>query len=155
MKQSDSVFQAVCSVVDASSFDTQVVLTSEQRAQVIAIVTQGIIEGQVDFTAEAYDKHNTDAKIKSYTGGMVSNHLRKDKRLNGGVKYEAQNPGSRVKDETLKALKALAKATTDVEALAKINLAIEDRVQELNLSKKKSVTINVEALPEALRHLVS
>lgn len=156
MKQNDAVFQAVCSVLDAQSFDSAVELTKDQRDSVIGIVTEGIMSGSVDFSTEAKAKHDTPAKVKSYTVGMVSNHLRKDKRLNGGSKYEIKNPGSRAGsgDDQLKALKALRSITTDSENLASIDEAIANRTAELQASKQKAVTINVDALPKEFRHLV-
>ena len=157
MKQNDAVFQAVCGVLDAQSFDSAVELTKEQRASVISIVTQGIMSGTVDFSAEAKAKYDTDAKVKSYTTGMVSNHLRKDKRLNGNTKYEIQNPGSRAGsgDDQLKALKALRSTITDSENLTAIDEAIANRTAEVQASKQKSVVIDPEALPEHLRYLLT
>lgn len=154
MKQNDAVFQAVCSVLNSTGFDGAVELSKDQRESVIAMVTEGIIAGTVDFSAEARIKHDTPAKVKGYTGGMVSNHLRKDKRLNGGVKYEIQNPGSRAGsgDDMLKALKALRSTLTDDDAIASIDEAIDNRIAELSV--KKTVTIDVSALPEEFRHLV-
>ena len=157
MKQNDAVFQAVCGVLDAQSFDSAVELTKEQRASVIGIVTQGIMNGQVDFSAEAKAKYDTDAKVKSYTTGMVSNHLRKDKRLNGNTKYEIKNPGSRAGsgDDQLKALKALRSTITDSENLTAIDEAIANRTAEVQASKQKTVVIDAEALPEHLRYLLT
>jgi hypothetical protein len=158
MKQNDAVFQAVCSVLGQDGFDSAVVLTDTQRAEVISMVTKGLIDGTVDFSAEAKAKHDTPAKVKSYTTGMVSNHLRKDKRLNGGVKYEIKNPGSRAgsSDEQLKALKLLqAQYESGSEAWHEIEAAIADRTTQINAAKKKTDEINVEALPEHLRYLIA
>ena len=156
MKQNDAVFQAVCSVLGQDSFDSAVVLSKEQRDSVVSIVTTGILAGTVDFSTEAQEKHDTPVKVKSYTTGMVSNHLRKDKRLNGSVKYEIKNPGNRAGagDPTLKALKALRSTITDAEQLAQIDEAIGNREAEVLASKQKAVSINIEALPEEFRHLV-
>ena len=156
-KQNDAVFQAVCSVRYCDSFDDVVILTKEEKAFVITMVTNGIISGGVDFSAEAKAKYDTEAKIKGYVGGMVSNHLRKDKRLNGNVKYEAANPGSRAGqgDEQLKALKALRSTLTDASDLASIDEAITTRLAEVSVKKAAAAaTINIDALPEEFRHLV-
>jgi prophage DNA circulation protein len=156
MKQNDAVFQAVCSVLGADSFDSAVELTKDQRESVVSIVVQGIVNGSVDFSAEAKAKYDTPAKVKSYTTGMVSNHLRKDKRLNGNTKYEIKNPGSRAGsgDDQLKALKALKSTLTSADDIAAVDKAIATRTEEIRASKVKEVEINVEALPEAFRHLV-
>ena len=154
MKQNDAVFQAVCGVLNTTGFDGAVNLSKDQRESVISMVSEGIIAGTVDFSAEAKAKHDTPAKVKMYTTGMVSNHLRKDKRLNGGEKYEIKNPGSRAGsgDPALKALKALRTTITDEEQIKLIDEAIEARTAELTVTKK--VTIDPEALPEHLRHLI-
>jgi hypothetical protein len=155
MKQNDAVFAAVCSVLSSDSFDGAVVLSKEQREMVVAMVTEGIISGSVVFSLDASQKYDTPEKKKGYVTGMVGNHLRKDKRLNGGEKYEIKKPGSRAGsgDATLKALKALQTTVdADSESWHQIEAAIYERTTEL--SKKKEVTINVEALPEEFRHLV-
>ena len=84
--------------------------------------------------------------------GLVNNWLRKDGRLNGGVKYTAKNPGSRSGsgDEAIRAMKTLLSVTTDASAKLEIQAAIEARQAEL----KPKVEVNVAALPESLRHLV-
>lgn len=154
MKQNDAVFQAVCSVLGRDGFDSAVELTKDERDNVISIVTEGVIAGKVDFSAEAIAKHDTPAKVKSYTVGMVSNHLRKDKRLNGDVKYEIKNPGSRKKlDPTLQALTQLqSQMVKDSDEWHQIEAAIADR--QLLLNQPKAINIDLSALPEEFRHLV-
>ena len=157
MKQNEAVFQAICSVLNSTSFDDAVILTKDERANVIAIVTEGIVAGKVDFSTDARSKHNTEAKVKTYTKGMVDNHLRKDKRLNGGEKYETKNPGSRtgVGDSQLKALKALQTTIEkDSENWHQIEAAIYERTMELSVKKTKTAVIDINALPEEFRHLV-
>ena len=157
MKQNDAVFQAVCGVLDAQSFDSSVELSKEQRESVVSIVVEGIMSGAVDFSAEARAKYDTPAKVKSYTTGMVSNHLRKDKRLNGNTKYEIKNPGSRAGagDDQLKALKALRSTISDSEQLAQVDEAIANRTTEIAASKAKTTVINADAIPEHLKYLLT
>jgi hypothetical protein len=157
MKQNDAVFQAVCEVLGTSSFSEAVELTKEQRESVVGIVADGLFNGAVDFSTEAKVKYNTAAKIRSYTSGLVSNHLRKDKRLNGDTKYEAKNPGSRAGsgDAQLKALKALKSTVTDETTLSEIDEAIASRTNALQASKVKTIEINSDALPEHLRYLIA
>jgi hypothetical protein len=139
MKQNDAVFASVCSVLGASSFETAVSLSKDESAKVVEMVTEGIIGGEVDFSDEAKTKYNTRELVRKYVVGMVNNHLRKDKRLNGGVKYEAKNPGSRAGagDEQLKNLKLLLKMVPD-EAKPEIQAEIDKRIEEL----KPKVEIN-------------
>lgn len=156
MKQNDAVFSAVCSVLGRDDFNGAVELSKTERDEVVNIVTTGIMSGKVDFSDEARGKYDTEKKIKSYVVGMVSNHLRKDKRMNGGVKYETKNPGSRAGsgDDTLKALKALRSTLTDATEIEQVEAAIAARTEEIRASKQKAVEINVNALPEQFRHLV-
>lgn len=156
MKQNDAVFQAVCQVLGADGFDGAVELGENERKEVVTIVTAGILSGHVDFSAEARSKYDTESKVRTYVVGMVSNHLRKDKRMNGGVKYETRNPGSRAGsgDDTLRALKALRSTLTSDSDIAQIDEAINARMQELQAAKAKKIEINVEALPAEFRHLV-
>lgn len=156
MKQNDAVFSAVCEVLGQSSFSQAVSLSKEQRGQIIEIVTDGILNGRVDFSSEAQAKYNSPDKVRGYTSGMVNNHLRKDKRLNGGAKYEAKNPGSRAGqgDAQLKAMKALRSQLTDSDSVAEIETAIENRIAELKAAKVKTIAFDASALPEHLRHLV-
>ncbi len=156
MKQNDAVFGAVCEVLGENNFSTKVELSKDQQNQVIEIVTNGILNGTVDFSTEAKTKYNDYDKVRSYTTGMVNNHLRKDLRLNGGSKYQPKNPGSRAGsgDEQLKALKALRSTVSDPETIQQLDLAIEVRTQEIKATKVKKVEINYDALPEHLRHLV-
>jgi hypothetical protein len=132
MKQNDAVFMSVCSVLGANSFDGAVKLTKEQNARVVEMVTEGLMNGEVAFSDEAKAKHNTRELVRKYTVGMVNNHLRKDKRLNGGIVYEAKNPGSRAGagDEVLKNLKRLY-AVAPAEAKELIQAEIDARIAEL------------------------
>ena len=157
MKQNDAVFQAVCSVLGVDGFDSAVILTKEQRETVVGMVTEGILAGKVDFSTEAKAKHDTEAKIRSYTTGMVSNHLRKDKRLNGGEVYIIKNPGSRAKkDEAITSMRLLqAQYENGSEPWHEIEAAICERLTQLENAKKKEVKINADAIPENLRYLLT
>ena len=83
---------------------------------------------------------DSQAALKTYTGGLVSNWLRKDARLNGGIKaapskrnnvVSKSSVKSRDKDLQLKALKALLSQTTDNEKRLEIQSFIDARVNEL------------------------
>jgi len=149
MKQKDAVFNAVVAVKGTSDFSGAVTLTKEERSTVASTLFAGIRNGTVASGDEL--KSADDTKLTGYISGLVSNWLRKDTRLNGGVAYVAKNPGTRTGsgDESLKAMRALYGSTTDEEARAEIQSEIDKRIAEL---KPKKV-INVAALPESLRHL--
>lgn len=150
--QINAVFQAVCSVLNRESFDSVVELSKEERSNVVNIVTEGILSNKVDFSTDAKAKYDTDEKVKGYVTGMVSNHLRRDKRLNGGIQDAPKT--SRPKDEQLKALKALRDGITNPEQLAQVDQAIAERMAELQQAKTPVIKINIDALPENLKHLV-
>jgi hypothetical protein len=146
-KQKDAVFQAVCDVRGSTEFNDAVELTKEERGKVQASLTAGFQAGDIAYQGDATDS----TKLSAYVSGLVSNWLRKDKRLNGNVAYIAKNPGTRTGsgDETLKAMRTLLSVTTDEEARVEIQQEIDKRVTELKPKK----TVNVDALPESLRHL--
>ena len=147
-KQKDAVFQAVCDVRGSTQFNDAVELTKEERSKVQATLIAGFQAGDIAYQGDATDS----TKLSAYVSGLVSNWLRKDKRLNGNVAYIAKNPGTRTGsgDETLKAMRTLLSVTTDEEARVEIQQEIDRRVTELKPKK----TVNVDALPESLRHLL-
>ena len=149
IKQKDAVFNAVCEVRGTTEFSSSVELTKEERTAVSAALFAGFQNGSIAYQGDATDG----AKLTNYVSGLVSNWLRQDKRLNGGVQYVAKNPGTRTGsgDESLKAMRTLFSATTDEEARAEIQAEIDRRISEL---KPKKV-INIDALPESLRHLAA
>jgi hypothetical protein len=144
--QGEAVFQAVCEVLEGEP-DGKVSLTDAQLEAVHSKVFLAFTSG-----ACHHSKNPTEAQLLKYIPGLVNNWLRKDQRLNGGVTYQAKNPGSRSGsgDESIKAMKMLLSVTTETAARAQIQAAIDERLAEL----KPKVEIKVEALPEALRHLV-
>jgi len=157
--QKEAVFSAVSSVIneagitvhEGESFSTH--LNRELRAQVTNILVEGFNSGTI-----ALDKSFTsEAELRTYCSGLTSNWLRKDGRLNGGVKYEAKNPGSRVgsSDAQLKAMRQLLSTKTDPSEKAEIQSFINTRVAEIKASRKPAKTIDVSALPEELQHLVN
>ena len=147
--QKSAVYSAVEEVI--GTIEGQVILTKDQRHQVIAKVTNGMIAGEVELSDDAKAKFDTDKKIQNYVGGLVNNWLRKDLRLNGGTKPEAKNPGTRVGsgDDQLKAMRVLRKqlvAAGDVDKVAEVDAAMETRAAELKAEKtvaKKAATIPV------------
>lgn len=149
MKQNDAVFGAVCSVLGADGFDSAVVLSKDQNNQVVEMVTEGIINGEVDFSDGAREKYNTRPLVRKYVVGMVNNHLRKDKRLNGDTVYVAKNPGSRTGsgDPVLKSLKSLL-AICPQENKADIQAEIDLRLESLKPAKPE---IDWSLIPESLR----
>jgi hypothetical protein len=155
--QKEAVHSAVTSVLsennvsvsDGESYSAH--LNRELRAQVTNILVEGFNAGTI-----ALDKTFADeAALRTYCSGLTSNWLRKDNRMNGGVKYEAKNPGSRVgsSDAQLKAMRGLLSTKTDPSEKAEIQSFIDARVAEIKTSRKPAKTIDVSALPAELQHL--
>jgi len=146
MTQKEAVFSAVTNVCGTS--DEAYNPTPEQRKQVNAILFAGFQAEQIEL-----DKVYDESGLKSYVSGLQSNWLRKDQRLNGGVKYSAKNPGSRAgsTDPQVKAMRALLSTKTDAGEIAEIQEFIDRRLAEIKPAK--TVTINVDDLPESLKHL--
>lgn len=147
VKQKDAVFNAVSVVRGSTEFSAAVELTKEERGAVQASLIAGFKAGEIAYQGDVNDT----AKLTSYVSGLVSNWLRKDRRLNGNVAYIAKNPGTRTGsgDEALKAMRTLLSATTDEDARTEIQREIDKRVLELKPRK----VVDVSKLPESLRHL--
>lgn len=121
--------------------------TKDQREQISMILIEGFKSGAISL-----DREFSDAQLKAYVSGLVSNWLRKDTRLNGGCKYQPKNPGARLgaTDPQLKALRALMKTLTDESERQEVQKYIDARLAEISKEKSK-VEIDLSALPEELR----
>jgi hypothetical protein len=167
MSQRTIVEQAILQVLNTVEFAGKVELTKEQTSQVLDIVAAELVK-QNEIKPEAMAKFKDIAGVRAkYASGLLNDNLRKNPRVNGGIKYEAKNPGSRSKDE------ALAKAKKDIETytaliakyedspekieliipyLTKAQDAYEARMAELNALKAKTgATIDMSILPEDLQ----
>lgn len=150
MNQKEAVYQAVINTIGLPDDGCAVGATKEQRAVLNNILCEGFKAGSISYDGAIPE----DKELRAYVSGLVSNWLRKDNRLNGGVKYTAKNPGSRTgsTDPQVKAMRLLLATKTDAAEREEIQAFIDERVAELKPSK--SVEIDVSALPEELKHLV-
>lgn len=153
MTQGEAVFQAVLAVfgndgkLNGAVPETKA-WSEEQKRAVHGRVFLSFKTGETTKSSGG----QTDADLMKYIPGLVNNWVRKDLRLNGGVQYTAKNPGSRSGsgDEAIRNMKILLGAVSDPEARLAIQAEIDKRMEEI----KPKATINVDALPESLRHLV-
>ena len=156
--QKDAVVKSVMSVVEDYTLNQESplseVITKDQKDRVKAILFNGFRNGDIELSTEAATKFRADAELKKYVSGLLDNWIRKYPGFNAGQSYVTKNPGSRSGsgDAQVKALKALLKTVTDNEVRAQVEQAINDRLAEIKPETK--ITIDVEALPENLRHLV-
>lgn len=157
LSQKEAVYSAVTSVLSENNIsvsegtDVQTLMTSELRSQVNQVLFEGFRKGSIELTREF-----SDSDLKAYVSGLQSNWLRKDKRLNGGTKYSAQNPGSRIgsSDPSLKAMRALLTTLTSESDRSEVQTAINTRVSEIQASKVKKVQIDASALPAGLSKFI-
>lgn len=145
MNQKEATFAAICNVTGHK--DGVLVITPEQRKQVNMILFEGFRSGKIQCSTEF-----TEEELKQYVSGLQSNWIRKDKRLNGGVAYQAKNPGSRAGsgDPQLKSLKALLLTLEKPEDKEEVQGYIETRMAEI-AATKQAATVDFSALPADLQ----
>ena len=144
MNQKEATYQAICNVTGHTG-DGVLVISKEQRAQVNMILFEGFRAGTIQL-----DREFSDAELKGYVSGLQSNWIRKDGRLNGGVKYVAANPGSRAGsgDPQLKAMKTLLSTLTTDADKSEVQGYIDARIAEITVAKQE--VIDFSALPADL-----
>ena len=153
ISQKCAVYAAVINVLKENNImfedgmDAKVLLSTDMRKSVSNILMTGFTQKTISLESDQGDK------LKSYVSGLISNHLRKDVRLNGGGKYETKNPGSRSgsTDPELKNLMALMTTLSDGPDREEVAGYIKARKVQLETDKTKSVTIDYSKLPEALK----
>lgn len=139
ISQKDAVIAAVKQVLGAFTGCASSLLSKDQKRQVRELVFQAVMNGNVPFTKGTADT----MVVRKYVGGLVDNHLRKAKELNGGTTYRVKNPGSGKgrRDQQLSALQKLLKQYPDgTTERTKIVEAIANREAELASTNNKNVT---------------
>lgn len=128
------------------------VLTNDDKAKVRDILFAMFKQGQVEYKESFQSKVDDDSELKKYISGLVNNWIRKAKEFNCGEVYQAKNPGSRAGagDSKVKEMKKLLSVTTDAEARAMIQQAIDKRVAEIKAESNK-LEINLDEVPAHLR----
>lgn len=154
MNQKTAVYTAIMNTLAERNIgfddgqDVSVHMSKEVRADVRAILVAGFISGEIELEATKAPE-----ELPSYCSGLISNWVKKDKRLNGNVKHEAKNPGSRAGagDAQLKALRGLLKTVSTDAERAEIQGYIDQRVSEVAAAKPTTVKVNIDDLPAELR----
>lgn len=168
MNQRTATVQAILNTLEARGFEYELngstpvseVLTDADKKSIRETLFTQFRDGEVTVSESfAETKLNDDSELKKYISGLVNNWIRKAKEFNSGNAYVTKNPGSRAhsSDEQIRELKKLytqVKASGDTDAIAEVEAAIEQRKSEIK-PKSQAKPINVDALPENLRHLVS
>ena len=134
-------------------------LNKDNITAVQSAIFNGLAAGEIEYKG---DTTNTKT-LKTYANGLVTNHLRKCKQLNGNVKYEASGNGPK-RDERLRELNRVLTSgdyTEGTEEFVAIQDAIAFRKTELTQakaatkSKVKASEIDMSVLPTELQNLVS
>ena len=162
LSQKDAVVNAILACLTAKGIEYELsgdkivksLLTKEDKVGIRKVILEGFLADEIGMTDDARKKHAEESEMKKYVNGLVNNWINKYPPFNRDEKWVAKNPGSRKGqgDEPIKSLQALQKTTTDVQALADIDKAILDRLAEIKPTQV--LKINVDVLPEHLRHLV-
>jgi hypothetical protein len=152
--QKQAVRNAITSVSDYvlnSEAIASEYLSDSQKAEIKQILFNGFKANEIACSESFKHKIADDSYLKRYVSGLLNNWLRKDLALNAGKPYEAKNPGSRANasDPQLKALRQLIKQCAEADKPS-VQQAIDARIAEL----KPTIEINVDALPDSLKHLV-
>lgn len=165
ISQKQSVVDGVKKILE-SSFDSSISareqLSDEQLTELRQYVVNGIASGTVEYGKE----YSNEKELSKYVAGMVANHLRKAKELNGGTTYSPQSTGRGVRDEQLVELNKLLKTYKEgTSEYNQVSDAINSRKAEISADKaanvkekrkvKELASINMEALPENLRLLAN
>lgn len=161
IKQKDAVVNAVVEILgdDFTPFNTVVseVITADQKRAVREIVFNGILDGGVAYTKDISDE----SAVKKYVSGLVNNHFRKAKDLNGGSSYAPTGTGA-TRDSQLRELnKLLSTYETGSEQYASIQGAVATRQAELSAAKaaqttaKQAAKVDMSVIPNHILELLN
>lgn len=152
--QKEVVFAAVTSIIGAEfseGMDAGAYFKShpEAKKELQATVVAAFANGECEIKSPQEN-------MNTYCSGLISNHLRKDTRINGGEKYQAANPGSRAGqgDPQIKEARKLLKTFAEGSAEATQCQAFIDSKVAAAKAERATVAIDVDALPEELKGLV-
>lgn len=163
ISQKNAVVNEV-NLILGSSFDTALPakdqLTLEQFSTIKTNIVAGIVDGSISFNKDISDEK----EIMRYVSGMISNHFRKAKELNGGSFYAPQSTGRGSRDSQLSELsKLLGTYTEGSEEFNQIVSAISSRKSELATEKatasavkkldKELASLDTDVLPESVKGL--
>ena len=148
MSQKEAVFTAVTTFF-GSRFVNGMEVKGDDRKAIIESLIASFTEGKWTIESEQ-------SNLRQYVSGLLTNHLLKDSRLNGGKKYTPANPGAKTgsTDETIKNFRAVK--TVHPELAEEMDKLIAQRQLELKAEKlKNTVQIDYSLLPEHIRKMVA
>lgn len=126
MKQNEAVILAITTHF-GDDFENGQEFTDDDKSKIVGLLMKSYEEGEWAIKS-AKAKEN----VKQYIGGLLNNSITKDKKVNGGEKYEPKNKGSRTgtTNPEVKNLRILRKRFADgspeaVKIDAKIALILD------------------------------
>ena len=126
------------------------------RQMIVNELVDGFNKGEIELT-----KPLDPVELKNYSNGLLTNWVRKDKRLNGNVKYHITEPGSRtssadvVMKQLKKVLRILLVNNTDPLEIELLKNLIKRRSEEVRKKKVVKENIDIDHIPEHLKHLIT
>jgi len=165
ISQKEAVVNEV-KVALGSNFNTSLPAKSQLNKDQLIVLKNNIISGITNGSISFNKDTNDIKKVALYVSGMVSNHFRKAKELNGGSIYAAQSTGRGSRDSQVSELSKLLKTFNEgseehnqvIEAIALRKTTLANEKAELLKSKKKKKelsTIDTSILPEGLKELAN
>jgi len=157
--QKQAVVSAVKKVLGDAFVDGETnvkeVLTSQQLEEIRKNVLDGILNGEV-----TYNKPTTDINaVRRYVNGMIDNHFRKAKELNGGATYTPSRKGAK-RDTTLLNLNRLlttyAEGTPEYSEVTNAITARQKELRKIKSKTKKDVknSVNMDIIPPELKGII-
>jgi len=167
MKQNEAVVTYTKQVL-GSSFNSSAPISSyvteEQRREIVSLMLEGFISGEVVLAQRSAGKLDDDKALRSYASSVVANWFNKAPQINGGGKYEAKNPGSRTNPQIKQAtevLKNLIASGAEETKIVEVKNFIANVRAEMVASKpaktprqNKAKQLDLSSIPEHLRALV-
>lgn len=153
LSQKDAVYQATMAVLkqnkveleDGQDIREAISGNMQLRGQIRDLVFEGLRSGQVTFGSS--EKKQDDGALKTYSTGLISNWFRKDKRLNGGQRYQPATSKNQGKEQSeqlsgssyerrIRAMQGAIEATDDQELKTALEAQIEDILDQEKLEAK-------------------
>jgi hypothetical protein len=150
--QKEAVFSIVLAVF--SHFNVKFEPSKTNAREIVdgnASMKEQIIAGLVDcFQTKQAPLESPQEDLKKYCVGLLNNWLRRDTRLNGGIKYQGKVGNA---DPSIREARKLLNTLTDESQKAVVAATIEEMVAAKK--KSKEPTIDVSKLPESLKKFAS
>lgn len=154
MDQKTLVFNSISAVHPVAEGEVVQLSPAERKDVVDSLVAQITADPTVISENKRAKIMETSQSLRMYCTGLVSNWLRRDPRLNGGVKDVPKTTGtSRTKNPTLKNLNNLLKQVQGrPEAEEQVKAEIEK--EKAKAAAEKMMAIDASVVPEHLRDLL-